>query len=94
MARRLLGEMDALWLFLEEEGVEPTNNFGERALRFGVIWRKRSYGTQSDKGDRWVERILTLKQTCRTRSLPVFPLLVDAINCYFKEQKPDLTWLA
>jgi transposase len=86
MARRLLGE--------KEEGVEPTNNFGERALRFGVIWRKHSYGTQSDKGDRWVERILTLKQTCRTRSLPVFPLLVDAINCYFKEQKPDLTWLA
>jgi len=45
MAERLLGEMDALWLFLEEEGVEPTNNFGERALHFGVIWRKRSYGT-------------------------------------------------
>ena len=94
MARRLLGELDALWLFLEEEGVEPTNNFGERALRFGVLWRKRSNGTQSDKGDRWVERILSLKQTCRTRSLPVFPLLVDAIKCYFKEQKPDLAWLA
>lgn len=94
MARRLLGELDALWLFLEEEGVEPTNNFGERALRFGVLWRKRSNGTQSDKGDRWVERILSLKQTCRTRSLPVFPLLVDAIKCYFKEQKPDLAWLS
>jgi len=93
MARRLLGELDALWLFLEEEGVEPTNNFGERALRFGVLWRKRSNGTQSDKGDRWVERILSLKQTCRTRSLPVFPLLVDAIKCYFKEQEPDLAWL-
>jgi transposase len=94
LARRLLDEMDSLWLFLEEEGVEPTNNFGERALRFGVLWRKRSNGTQSDKGDRWVERILSLKQTCRTRSLPVFPLLVDAIKCYFKEQKPDLAWLA
>ena len=94
MARRLLGEMDALWLFLEEEGVEPTNNFGERALRFGVLWRKRSNGTQSDKGDRWVERILSLKQTCRTRGLPVFPLLVDAVDCYFKEQEPDLAWLA
>lgn len=93
MARRLLREMDALWLFLEEKGVEPTNNFGERALRFGVLWRKRSNGTQSDKGDRWVERILSLKQTCRTRSLPVFPLLVDAIKCYFKDQQPDLAWL-
>ena len=93
MARRLLGEMDSLWLFLEEDGVEPTNNFGERALRFGVLWRKRSNGTQSDKGDRWVERILSLKQTCRTRSLPVFPLLAHAIECYFKEQTPDMAWL-
>ena len=93
MARRLLGELDSLWLFLEENGVEPTNNLGERALRFGVLWRKRSNGTQSDKGDRWVERILSLKQTCRTRSLPVFPLLVHALECYFKEQPPDMTWL-
>lgn len=93
MARRLLGEIDNLWLFLEEDGVEPTNNRGERALRFGVLWRKRSNGTQSDKGDRWVERILSLKQTCHTRSLPVFPLLVNAIECYFKEQSPDMTWL-
>jgi transposase len=93
MARRLLGEMDNLWLFLEEDGVEPTNNFGERALRFAVLWRKRSNGTQSNKGDRWVERILSLKQTCRTRSLPVFPLLVHAIECYFKDQSPDLAWL-
>lgn len=51
--------MDNLWLFLEEDGVEPTNNLGERALRFGVLWRKRSNGTQSDKGDRWVERFLS-----------------------------------
>lgn len=94
MARRLLGEMDALWLFLEEDGVEPTNNLGERALRFGVLWRKRSNGTQSDKGDRWVERMLSLKQTCRTRGLPVFPILADAVDCYFKEQEPDLAWLA
>ncbi len=93
MARRLLDEMECLWLFLEEDGVEPTNNFGERALRFGVIWRKRSNGTQSDKGDRWVERILSLKQTCRTRSIPVFPKLVEAIQCYFKEQKPDVAWI-
>jgi transposase len=93
MARRLLGEIESLWLFLEEKGVEPTNNLAERALRFGVLWRKRSNGTQSDKGDRWVERILSLKQTCRTRSLPAFPVLVDAIQCYFKELQPDLSWI-
>jgi hypothetical protein len=50
MARRLLEERDALWLFLEEEGVEPTNNFGERALRFGVFWRKHRNGTQTSGG--------------------------------------------
>ena len=93
MARRLAQEMESLWLFLDQEGVEPTNNRAERALRFGVLWRKRSNGTQSDKGDRWVERILSLRQTCWSRSLPVFPVLVDAISCYFKEQQPDLGWI-
>ena len=93
LARSLLGEMDSLWVFLEENGVEPTNNRAERALRFGVLWRKRSNGTQSDKGNRWVERILSVKQTCRIRALPMFPILVDAIGSYFKEQQPDLGWL-
>jgi transposase len=94
LARSLLGEMGSLWVFLEENGVEPTNNRAERALRFGVIWRKRSNGTQSDKGNRWVERILSVKQTCRIRALPMFPILVDAIGSYFKEQQPNLGWLA
>ena len=77
-ARRLLREMDCLWVFLEVQGVEPTNNQAERALRFGVLWRKRSQGTNSDKGNRWVERILSLKQTCRIQSKPTFPILVEA----------------
>src|SRR5262245_17998621 len=64
-ARRLLREMDSLWVFLAYHGVEPTNNRAERALRFGVLWRKRSLGTASDKGNRWVERILSLRETCR-----------------------------
>ena len=50
LARRLLREMDSLWVFLVHHGVEPTNNRAERALRFGVQWRKRSLGTASDKG--------------------------------------------
>lgn len=93
LARLLIREMDSLWVFLEEEGVEPTNNRAERALRFGVIWRKRSNGTQSDKGNRWVERILSLKETCRLQSKPSFPLLIGFIDSYFKEQQPDLTWI-
>lgn len=94
LSRALIREMIALWLFLEEQGVEPTNNRAERALRAGVIWRKRSKGTQSDKGDRWVERILSLKQTCRMRFIPTFPILVQAIDSFFKDQEPDLNWLS
>jgi transposase len=92
-ARRLLREMDSLWVFLEEQGVEPTNNRAERALRFGVLWRKRSQGTESDKGNRWVERILSLRQTCRLHDMPTFPILVEAVQSYFKQQNPDLHWI-
>ena len=60
MTRRLQREMASLWVFLCEHGVEPTNNRAERALRFAVMWRKGSSGTQSDKGNRWVES----RQTC------------------------------
>jgi len=93
-ARRLRKEIDSLWTFLIEEGVSPTNNHAERMLRFAVLWRKRSQGTCSEKGDRWVERILSLRQTCRLRSKSTFPVLVDAMTAYFKEQSPDLAWIS
>lgn len=93
LARSLAAEMDSLWVFLDEHGVDPTNNRAERALRFGVLWRKRSLGSQSDKGLRWVERILSLKETCRIKARAPFPVLVDMVNAYFKEQKPDLAWI-
>ena len=92
-ARRLLREMDSLWVFLSHHGVEPTNNRSERALRFGVQWRKRSLGTASDKGNRWVERILSLKETCRLRAVSTYEVLVDAVSSFFRGQQPDLAWL-
>jgi transposase len=92
-ARRLIREMNSLCVFLDVMGVEPTNNRAERALRFGVLWRKCSQGTASEKGNRWVERIISLKQTCSLRSMPTFPVLVEAIECYFKEQVPQLSWI-
>ncbi len=92
-ARRLGREMDNLWTFIDEEGVEPTNNRAERAIRFGVLWRKRSKGTQSDKGDRWVERILSLKQTCKIKALSSFNILHQSIEAYFYEQDPELAWI-
>ena len=93
-ARRLLREMDSLWVFLYEQGVSPTNNFAERVIRFAVMWRKRSFGTASEKGNHWVERILSLRQTCRLRAKTTFPVLVDAVNSYFQGTTPDLDWIA
>jgi transposase len=57
-----------LWIFLYQEGVEPTNNAAERGLRHAVIWRKLSYGSQSEKGERFVERVMTVAQTLKMRS--------------------------
>ena len=93
LARSLISVMDSLWVFLDEQGVDPTNNRAERALRFGVIWRKRCFGSQSDKGDRWVERILSLKETCRLKSRSSFLVLTDLMKAYFKDQKPNLAWI-
>ena len=76
-----------------KQGVEPTNNRAERALRFAVLWRKISQGTYNAKGDRWVERILSLRETCRLRGMPTFPVLVDAVTCSFNGQHPDVSWI-
>jgi transposase len=90
-ARTLERELGALWTFVVEAGVEPTNNRAERALRFAVLWRKLMQGTYNEKGDRWVERILSLRETCRLRGIPTFPVLVEAVTCYFNGQHPDVS---
>ena len=92
-ARTLEREMGALWTFVVEKGVDPTNNRAERALRFAVLWRKLMQGTYNAKGDRWVERILSLRETCRLRGIRTFPVLVDAVACSFNGQHPDVSWI-
>ena len=92
-ARRLLREMDSRWVLLAQHGVEPTNNRAERAGRFGVLWRKRSQGTASTKGNHWVERILSLRETCRLRARSTSTVLVDAVASLCKGQPPDLSWI-
>ena len=67
----------ALWTFVDEPGVEPTNNAAERALRPAVLWRKGSYGTQSERGTRFVERLLTVTATCRQHGRSVLPYLTE-----------------
>jgi transposase len=69
----------ALWTFVKTEGVEPTNNFMERLLRLAVLWRKRSFGCNSEAGCRFVERILTVVQTRRLQHKNVLEFVHDAV---------------
>ena len=93
LAKNLDREMAHLWVFLFEDGVEPTNNRAERALRFAVLWRRMMQGSFNEKGDRWVERILSLRETCRLRGLPTYPVLVEALTCSFQNRTPDASWI-
>jgi transposase len=86
MCNELYDHRDWLWTFLDVEGVEPTNNASERALRHAVIWRKLSFGTQSAAGSRFVETILTVVETCRQQARNVFPFLANAIEAHFAAQ--------
>jgi transposase len=75
-----------LWVFVDEEGVEPTNNAAERSLRHAVIWRKLSFGTQSASGSRFVERMLSVIETCRLQKRDVFSWMVDAVKASIASQ--------
>jgi transposase len=80
MCRELYEHRSWLWAFVRHEGVQPTNNASERALRHAVIWRKLSFGTQSANGSRFVETMLTVIETCRQQKRSVFDYLVEAIQ--------------
>ena len=82
----LLAHQDALWTFTRIAGVPATNNTAERALRHGVLWRKTSYGTQTDHGDRLVERLLTIRETCRLQRRRLHTYLTDAITANLNGQ--------
>lgn len=76
-----------LWTFVDIEGVEPTNNAAERSLRPAVIWRKLCFGTQSASGSRFVERMLTVIETCRQQKRNSFVYMTKAVNAYFAKTK-------
>jgi transposase len=63
MCRAILKRREALWPFVQVVGVEPTNQATERSIRPGVLWRKGSFGTQSEAGSRFVESMLTVVST-------------------------------
>jgi transposase len=78
---------ERLWLFVDITGVEPTNNAAERSLRHAVIWRKLSFGTKSASGSRFVERMLTVIETCRQQERDVFAWLVGAVQSHLAGQR-------
>jgi transposase len=86
--RELYEHRPWLWTYLRHEGVEPTNNAGERSLRHAVIWRKLSFGTQSASGSRFVETMLTVIETCRQQGRNVLQFVTAAVEAHLSRQSP------
>jgi transposase len=84
--RELLSGETHLWTFVRVEGIEPTNNGAERALRHGVIYRKLSGGTDSESGSRSVERILSVVATCRQQDINVLDYLTRCYQAHLDRQ--------
>jgi transposase len=80
--KQLLKFKEALWTFIDADGVEPTNNLAEQILRRIVIWRKTSFGTQSTKGTLYLERIMTVVSTCKMQKRNVLDFVAEAIRAY------------
>lgn len=87
LCRALLKREPALWKFATTPGLEPTNNLAERMLRPAVIWRKKSFGSSSEGGCRYVERVLSVTATLRQRGHPTLAYLADAIAAHRKGQQ-------
>jgi len=85
---KLLKAKEAMWTFVDIEGVEPTNNAAERAVRHPVIYRKLSGGTKSVAGSRFVERILTAHATLRLQGRPILPFLQAACEARLNRSAP------
>jgi len=82
---------DALWTFIYEENVEPTNNLAEQSLRHGVIWRKLSNGTQSEHGERFVERVMTVAMTFKQRAQNTFEYFTECFRAFIRgEHSPTV----
>jgi len=80
--KNLLAHRVALWTFVERVGVEPTNNHAERELRAFVLWRKRSFGTHSQRGNRFAERLMTIVHTARKQNKNVLAFLTACCEAH------------
>jgi transposase len=86
--RNLLELRESLWKFVEVPGVEPTNNVAERTIRPYVLWRKSSFGTQSERGNRFVERMMTASATCKQQGRNLLDYLTDALAAVMHNRPP------
>jgi transposase len=86
LALALLKHFERFFAFLRNEGVEPTNNSAERALRCAVQWRKTSFGSRSPQGEVAVARLLTVTRTCRMQNREPLAYLGIAIRCHRRSQ--------
>ena len=83
VCREILKVYEALWTFVRLEGVEPTNNAAERAIRPGVLWRKGSFGTQSADGSRFVEAMMTVVATLKQQHRNVLAYMTDVCQAAY-----------
>jgi transposase len=88
LARALWEHNERLFTFLEHEGVEPTNNSAERALRTGVQWRKICFGNRSATGELATARLLTVAETCKLQKLNILGYLSVAIAAHRRHLRP------
>jgi transposase len=86
VCRELLKRREALWTFVHLEGVEPTNNAAERAIRPGVLWRKKSFGTHSAQGSRFVEAIMTVVATLKQQHRNPLDYLTAACEAALRDE--------
>jgi transposase len=86
--KKILQVEPALWTFVTHPEVPPTNNRAERALRPFVIWRKLSLHTQAKRGDRFIERILTVVETCRLQGRPVTEYVTAVVKTHLAGEPP------
>lgn len=88
MCKNLLELEPAMWTFVHNPAVEPTNNRAERDIRHPVVWRRSSFGTDSPKGSRFVERILTVVQTCKKQGRRAFEFLTEVFSATIQQRPP------
>lgn len=88
LCEKLSDESEHIWAFITTKGMDPTNNLAERDLRKLVLWRKKSYGTRSVRGKRFVERITTVVETLKKQGKGVLQFVEEAVEAFYRGQPP------